>query len=67
VKNLSKKTIKKTLLYEQPSYLLLCKGALTCRTSNLEPKFLSPLKELLKEYYDVFPKKALRDFLQLGE
>jgi len=54
-KNLTKETFKKTLFYEQPSYNLLCKGALTCTTSNLELKFLSPLEELLKEYVDVFP------------
>jgi len=42
-KNLS----KKTLLCEQPSYLLFCKGALSCISSNLEPKYPSPLEKIL--------------------
>jgi len=59
-KNLSKKTLKKTLLCEQPSYLLFCKGALSCISSNIEPKYPSPLKKLLKEFNDVFPQEYLK-------
>jgi len=41
----------------QPSYLLFCKGALSCISSNLEPKYPSPLEKFLKEFNDVFPQE----------
>jgi len=55
---LNHKLLKRFLLVEQPSYLLLCKGKLTCTTTSLEHKKLSPkLENLLKEFEDRFPKK----------
>jgi len=51
--------LKKILLFEQPSGLLLCKGTLACiailsEVCELPPQF----KRLLKEFGDVFPKEG---------
>ena len=54
---MSKRTLKKTLLCEQPLYLLFCKGALSCILLNLEPKYPSLLEKLLEEFNDVFPQQ----------
>jgi len=60
---LTKNLLKHYLLTEQPPYLLLCKGTLTCTSSNeSEPKVLSPqVEKLLKEFDDYFPMMVLRD------
>ena len=51
--------VKKILLSEQPSSLLLCKGALKCTTTLAEVSDLPPqVKKLLKEFSDVFPKEG---------
>jgi len=51
--------VKKILLSEQPTGLLLCKGTLTCTATNVESSDLPPLiKELLKEFGDVFSKEG---------
>ena len=56
---LTRKSFEKVLHDEQPLYLLLYKGTLTCIATSLESKKLSPeLEKLLKEFEDVFPKKG---------
>ena len=54
---LTKNSLKNCLLIEQPAYLLLCKGTLTCAQSDKsESKVLSlQIEKLLKEFGDVFP------------
>jgi len=55
--NFEKNKVEKILLSEQPSSLLLCKGACTAtlaEVSDLPPK----VKKLLKEFDDVFPKEG---------
>ena len=55
-----KKSIKRFLHVEQPTYLLLCKGILTCIVNTLEPKKLSLTIDIfLKEFDDIFPKEGL--------
>jgi len=54
---LTKNSFKLRLLTEQPPYLLLCKGTLTCAPSDeSKPKVLSSeVEKLLKEFDDLFP------------
>ena len=55
---LEKNEVKKILLSEQPSGLLLCKGALTCSATLFEVSKLPPkVKNLIKEFGDVFPEE----------
>ncbi|WVZ13820.1 hypothetical protein V8G54_011386 [Vigna mungo] len=55
---LNKKTLMNTLQVEQPSYLLLCQGTLTCTSSDSKTSTLSlPIQKLLKEFDDLFPKE----------
>ena len=54
-----KNEVKKILLSEQPPCLLLCKGALTCTATLSETIDLLPeVKNLIKEFGDVFPKEG---------
>ena len=51
--------IEKILLSERPSDLLLYKGTLTCTTTLTETCILPPqVKELLKEFDDIFSKEG---------
>jgi len=54
---LTKNSLKHCLLTEQPLYLLLCKGTLTCAQSDKpESNVVSPkFENLLKEFDDIFP------------
>ncbi|XP_047164015.1 uncharacterized protein LOC124833549 [Vigna umbellata] len=55
---LNKKTLINTLQVEQPSYLLLCQGTLTCTSSDSKTSTLSPsIQKLLKEFDDLFPQE----------
>ncbi|XP_052728506.1 uncharacterized protein LOC128195301 [Vigna angularis] len=55
---LNKKTLNNTLQVEQPSYLLLCQGTLTCTSSESQTTTLSlSIQKLLKEFDDLFPKE----------
>nr|KYP62981.1 Transposon Ty3-I Gag-Pol polyprotein [Cajanus cajan] len=56
-----KELSKQTLLIQQPSYILLCKGTLTCTaTSSGHETLLKGVKILLKEFDDLFPPKGLK-------
>jgi len=53
-----KNEVKKIILSEQPSGLLMCKGALTCTARISEVSELhAKVKNLIKEFGDVFPKE----------
>ena len=52
-------TFANMLLTEQPSSLLICKGTLTCTATLAETCVIPPqVKELLKEFDDVFSKEG---------
>jgi len=54
---LTKKSLALVLHKEQPSYLLLCQGTLTCTSSHSSPKDLPPsIINLLKEFDVIFLK-----------
>ena len=51
------KSLNQVLNVEQPSCLLLCKGALICTTTSFELRTLCPkIGSILKEFEDIFPK-----------
>ena len=53
-------TFENMLLVEQPSSFLICKGTLACTATLLETCVLPPqVKELLKEFDDIFSKEGL--------
>nr|KYP39879.1 hypothetical protein KK1_038797 [Cajanus cajan] len=54
------KTLQKTsLLLEPSSHILMCRGTLTCTaTSSLETSLPFEVKNLLKEFDDVFPSEG---------
>jgi len=57
---LTMKYLNQVLNIDQPSWLLLCKGTLTCTATSLELKNLPPkIENLLKEFEDIFPKEGL--------
>nr|KYP35918.1 hypothetical protein KK1_043005 [Cajanus cajan] len=54
-----KEISKQTLLIQQPSFILLCKGTLTCTaTSSGHETFPKGVKFLLKEFDDLFPPEG---------
>nr|KYP37472.1 hypothetical protein KK1_041329 [Cajanus cajan] len=54
-----KNSSKQTLLVQQPSYILLCKGTLSCTaTSSGHETLPKGVKALLKEFDDLFPPEG---------
>nr|KYP35107.1 Transposon Ty3-I Gag-Pol polyprotein [Cajanus cajan] len=55
-----KEISKQTLLIQQPFFILLCKGTLTCTTTSSGHETLPKgVKFLLKEFDDLFPPEGL--------
>nr|KYP31381.1 Transposon Ty3-I Gag-Pol polyprotein [Cajanus cajan] len=66
--NFDTKPLHKTSLFlELSSQILMCRGTLTCTaTSSLETSLPLEVKNLLKEFDDVFPKKQVQELLDKG-
>jgi len=65
---LTKKSLEHVLHDEEPSYLLLCQGTLTCTSSESSSKSLPPsIENLWKVFKDIFPKEGPLGLQHLGE